>query len=294
MPTPLPAALNGERIVFQSAGRDLNLYTAGHGPALLLVHSVNAAASAAEVRPLHDHFQRHRTVFAIDLPGYGFSDRSDRDYTPRVMTDALHAAVALIRERTGQGPIDALAVSLSCEFLARAASEAPAHFRSLALVSPTGLGRKDQRRGPPGSTLAMPWLLATLQGPGWGGALFRGLTRPGVVRFFLNKTWGSRHIDERMWQYAVATAKQPGAEHAPLRFIAGGLFSRDIQNVYEHLTQPIWLSHGVRGDFADYGQKGLLTARPNGRCSVFETGAMPYFEQTQAFCEQYQAFLDGV
>ncbi len=294
MPTPLPAALNGERIVFQSAGRDLHLYMAGHGPALLLVHSVNAAASAAEVRPLHDHFQRTRTVFSIDLPGYGFSDRRDRDYTPRVMTDALHAAVALIRERWGHGPIDALAVSLSCEFLARAATEAPAHFRSLALVSPTGLGRKDQRRGPPGSTLGMPWLLAALRGPGWGGTLFRGLTRPGVVRFFLNKTWGSRNIDERMWQYAVATAQQPGAEHAPLRFIAGCLFSRDIQTVYERLTQPVWLSHGVRGDFTDYDQKDLLTARPNGRCSVFETGAMPYFEQPQAFCDQYQAFLDGV
>lgn len=294
MPTPLPAALNGERTVFQSAGHDLNLYMAGQGPALLLVHSVNAAASAAEVRPLHEHFQRTRTVFSIDLPGYGFSDRSDRDYTPRVMTDALHAAVALIRERLGPAPIDALAVSLSCEFLARAATEAPTHFRSLALVSPTGLGRKDQRRGPPGSTLAMPWLLAVLRGPGWGGALFRGLTRPGVVRFFLNKTWGSRDIDERMWAYAVVSAQQPGAEHAPLRFIGGGLFSRDIQTVYERLTPPVWVAHGVRGDFTDYGQKALLTERPNGQCSVFQTGAMPYFEQPQAFCDQYQAFLDGV
>ncbi len=294
MPTPLEAALNGERLTVQSAGHDVNLYTAGSGPALLLIHSVNAAASAAEVRPLHEHFQRTRTVFSIDLPGYGFSDRSDRDYTPRVMTDALHAAVALIRERTGSKAVDALAVSLSTEFLARAATEAPTHFRSLALVSPTGLGRKDHRRGPPGSTLAMPWLLAALKGPGWGGALFRGLTRPGVIRFFLNKTWGSKDIDERMWRYAVASAQQPGAEHAPLRFISGGLFSRDIQNVYERLTQPVWLSHGVRGDFTDYGQKSLLTSRPNAHGSVFETGALPYFEVTQAFCAQYQAFLDGV
>lgn len=294
MPQPLEAALNGERLTLQSAGHAVNLYVAGSGPALLLVHSVNAAASAAEVRPLHEHFQRTRTVCSIDLPGYGFSDRSDRDYTPRVMTDALHDAVALIRERLGPGPVDALAVSLSTEFLARAATEAPAHFRSLALVSPTGLGRKDQRGGPPGSTLAMPWLLAALKGPGWGGALFRGLTRPGVIRFFLNKTWGSKHIDERMWRHAVASAQQPGAEHAPLRFIAGGLFSRDIQTVYERLTQPVWLSHGVRGDFTDYGQKSLLTSKPHAHGSVFQTGALPYFEQPQAFCAQYQAFLDGV
>ena len=37
-----------------------------------------------------------------------------------------------------------------------------------------------------------------------------------------------------------------------MRFIAGCLFSRDIQTVYERLTPPVWLSHGVRGDFTDY------------------------------------------
>ncbi len=32
---------------------------------------------------------QHRTVYAIDLPGYGTSERSDRLYTPRLMTDAI-------------------------------------------------------------------------------------------------------------------------------------------------------------------------------------------------------------
>lgn len=293
MPSPLEPALNGERLGFQSGGLPVNLYMAGKGAPLLLIHSVNAAASAAEVRPLHDHFQRTHTVFSIDLPGYGLSDRSDRAYTPRVMIDALHAATALIRQRTGAQAVDALAVSLSSEFLARAATEEPAHYRTVALVSPTGLGRKDKRRGPEGSTLAMPWLLSALRGPGWGGLLFKGLTRPGVIRFFLNKTWGSSDIDEPMWRYAVATAQQPGAEHAPLHFISGGLFSRDIQNVYEAIQSPTWMSHGVRGDFTDYAQKTLVADKPNWRISVYQTGAMPYFEQTELFCGDYQAFLDA-
>ena len=117
------------------------------------MHSVNAAASAAEVRPLFEHYARAaRTVFALDLPGYGFSDRSDRAYTPRLMTDALHAALAQIDAALRPAPVDALAVSLGCEFLARAAAEAPARFRSLALVSPTGFNGNARRRGPPGST----------------------------------------------------------------------------------------------------------------------------------------------
>lgn len=294
MTPPLEPTLNGERLRFLCDGHALNLYVAGNGPPLLLVHSVNAAASAAEVRPLHAHFQRSRTVFSLDLPGFGLSDRSDRSYTPRVMTDALHAAIDLIQQRVGAHPVDALAVSLSSEFLARAANERPQGFRSVALVSPTGFGRKDRRRGPPGSTMAMPWLLAALRGPGWGRLLFKGLTRPGVIRFFLNKTWGSNTIDEAMWRAAVANAQPEGAEHAPLQFIAGGLFGRDIQRVYEQLTLPVWMAHGVRGDFTDYEQKTLVADKPNWHIAVFSTGAMPYFEVTQAFCLEYQAFLDAL
>ena len=137
----LPPALDGERLEFDG----LSCYVAGDGPPLLLVHSVNAAASAAEVRPLFDHWRATRTVFAIDLPGYGFSDRSDRDYSPRLMTDALHAVAAQIRKRCGAAPLDALALSLSCEFLARAAAEQPAHWGQLALVSPTGQSRRARR-----------------------------------------------------------------------------------------------------------------------------------------------------
>ncbi len=294
--SPLPHALSGERLAFTSPAGPLSAYLAGHGPPLLLVHSINASASAAEMRPLHQHYAASRTVFSIDLPGYGFSDRSDRAYTPRLMTDAVHAAVAELQRLTGSAAVDALALSLSCEYLARAAMESPASFRSLALVSPTGFSGRRARRGPPGSTRALPWLLAALRGPGsgWGGALFRGLTRPGVVRYFLERTWGSRAIDEELWRYDLLTAGQPGAEHAPLYFLSAALFSADIHTVYEALSMPVWMSHGVRGDFTDYRGKALVAGRPNWRFSIFETGALPYFEVPEAFCDAYDAFLSNL
>lgn len=290
--SPLPYAVSGERIEFDSRAGPLSMYVAGSGPSLLLVHSVNAAASAAEVRPLHEHYRATRTVFSLDLPGYGFSDRSDRPYTPRLMTDAIHAAVGQIAARGGGRPVDALALSLSCEFLARAATEAPGAFRTLALVSPTGFSGQRARRGVPGSTLAMPWLLRSLRGPGWGGALFRGLTRPGVIRYFLQRTWGAPTIDEVLWKYDVLTTRQPGAEHAPLHFLSGGLFSADIHSVYEGLTLPVWMSHGVRGDFTDYRGTSIVASRPNWQFSVFPTGALPHFEVLGDFAAAYDAFLE--
>jgi pimeloyl-ACP methyl ester carboxylesterase len=294
MTLQLPAAVSGERFEFASAAGRLSAYVAGQGPPLLLIHSINASASAAEVRPLHAHYCATRTVFSVDLPGYGFSDRSDRDYTPRLMTDAVHAFTEQLRARCGPAPIDALAVSLSCEYLARAAAEAPQRYRSVALVSPTGFSGLRPWRGAAGSTRGLPGLYRALRGPGagWGGAVFRALTRPGVIRYFLRRTWGSKQIDETLWAYDVLTAKAPGAEHAPLHFLAANLFSADIHTVYERLELPVWMSHGVRGDFTDYRGKAIVEARPNWRFSVFATGALPYFEVPEDFCNAFDQFLD--
>jgi pimeloyl-ACP methyl ester carboxylesterase len=270
----LPPAVSGER--FEFAG--ISCYVAGLGKPLLLVHSVNAAASAAEIAPLYEHYRASRTVFAIDLPGFGFSDRSDRAYTPRLMTDALHAVNAQITQRCGPGAIDALAVSLGCEFLARAAVEEPAHWGRLALVSPTGFRGLQPYRDVPGSTRRMAPLQAVVSVPLWSQALFNGLTKPSVVRYFLNRTWGAKNINEKMWDHAVKTAAQPGARHAPLQFLSGCLFSGDVFGLYETLTQPVWMSHGVRGDFTDYRAQHLLKGKKNWRITQFETGALPYFE----------------
>lgn len=297
MTLKLPAAVSGERFEFVSPAGPLSVYVAGEGPPLLLVHSVNAAASAAEMRPLHEHYRLSRTVFTVDLPGYGFSDRSDRDYTPRLMTDAVHAVTAYMSARCGPAPIDALAVSLSCEFLSRAAAETPDHYRRVALVSPTGFRGLRPWREAPGSTRGQAWLYKALRGPGrgegWGGAVFRALTRPGVIRYFLQRTWGSKDIDETLWAYDVLTAQVGGAQHAPLHFLSAKLFSADIHTVYEQLDMPVWMSHGVRGDFTDYRGQVIVQGRSNWQFTTFPTGALPYFELPQDFCEAFDQFLSA-
>jgi pimeloyl-ACP methyl ester carboxylesterase len=281
--------LNAERLYYDG----LCCHVAGQGPPLLLVHSVNAAASAAEVRPLFEHWRNQRTVFAVDLPGFGASDRSDRAYTPRLMTDALHATAAQMRLRCGEQPLDALAVSLSCEFLARAAGEQPQHWARLALVSPTGLNGTQARRGAAGSTRAVPGLHRILSCPLWAEPLFRALTRPKVVHYFLRRTYGSDRVDDTLWADAVAAARAAGARHAPLHFLGAGLFSADVLSLYEALPQPVWASHGTRGDFTDYRGRQHLADRTNWHWSVFDSGALPYFEHPADFNRQLQAFLAG-
>jgi pimeloyl-ACP methyl ester carboxylesterase len=199
--------------------------------------------------------------------------------------------VARIRAEHQDAPVDALALSLGCEFLARAAMESPADYNSVALVSPTGFNGKKPRLGPPESLVGSYRAQRVLAWPGWSDGLFRQLTRPGVIRFFLEKTWGSKHIDEALMAYDLVTTKQPGAIYAPLYFLSALLFSADIMHVYDALKMPTWLVHGVRGDFVDYRLKSRFAKAPNWTTDVMSTGAIPYFEVPDEFFALYGAFL---
>lgn len=288
----LEPALGGERKELQSRAGALSYYVGGaEAEPLLLIHSVNAAASAYEVRPLFEHYRSHRQVYALELPGFGFSERSERQYTPRLMTDAILAMVQEIDRRHGSKPIDALALSLSSEFLARAAAETPDSFRSLALVSPTGFNGNQPRNGPPESTRGMPGLYRLFTFPLWSRGFFNLLTSPRSVRFFLRKTWGSRNIDQGLLDYDCHTTKHPGARHAPYFFVSGYLFSNDIMHIYQALRLPVWLVHGVRGDFVDFRQKRLVEDKPNWTTEVFRSGALPHFEMLKEFVQSYDGFL---
>lgn len=266
--------------------------TPEQAPPMLLVHSINAAASAHEVKPLFDAYKHKRCTYAIDLPGYGHSERSDRPYRQDLMVDAILAVIARIRSDHPSHAVDVLAVSLAGEFLAKAALAAPASIRTLALVSPTGFAKITATHGPPDADLGKPRVYRIISLPLLGKALFRLLTVRPSIRFFLKKTWGREQIDEEMFQHAVRLSRTPGAHRAPLYFVAGYLFSADIRSAYKAVKQPVWLSHGVRGDFVDYTQTDGITEKPNWQVTVFETGAMPYFEIPEKFVQSYDEFLD--
>lgn len=295
----LPQAVAGERLTVPGTTPELSYYRAGvdgdrsDTRPLLVVHSINASGSAFEMGPLVEHYAATRPVYAVDLPGFGFSDRSDRPYTPRLMTDALHAMLVEIERDHGPGPVDAIALSLSCEYLARAAAEAPQRFRRLALISPTGFSGTQRRDGPTGSSRFVPALYRLLRWSIWRQALYGLLTRPRVIRYFLERTWGSRAIDEGLLAYDVLTTKVAGAEFAPLYFLSAGLFSKDISRIYDSLQMPVWLSHGTRGDFTDYRGLAALRERRNWQLDVFEGGALPHFEQRASFMARCDRFFDS-
>jgi pimeloyl-ACP methyl ester carboxylesterase len=115
-------------------GHQIALHEAGEGPPILLIHSINAAASAHEMRhPFRLLATTHR-VIAVDLLGFGDSDRPRMHYTAELYIDLIiHVA-----SQIGQ-PLTAVAVSLSSAYLLSAAARRPELFRALSVICPTGL-----------------------------------------------------------------------------------------------------------------------------------------------------------
>jgi pimeloyl-ACP methyl ester carboxylesterase len=229
---PLPPAVDAERKVLTPAGVGrLSYYVdkMNAGRPLLLVHSINAAPSAFELKPLFDHYRRHRPVYAVDLPGFGFSERSNRRYSPALYQEAIQQMLVTIGE-----PADVIALSLSCEFAATVALTHPEMVNSLVCLSPTGLNANPVRI----SATTSKRIYDAVTVPLWGQALYDLLVIRPSIRYFLNMSLVESAPDE-MIDYAYATSHQPGAKIAPFHFLSGQLFTWDIlPTVYEKLTTP--------------------------------------------------------
>ncbi|HEX7098840.1 MAG TPA: alpha/beta fold hydrolase [Acidimicrobiia bacterium] len=224
---PLKPALPGLKVHHpDGSGGQMALYhdDSGEGSPVLLVHSVNAAASSYEMRPLFTRLMGERPVWALDLPGFGFSDRGDRPYSPRMMGLAIDQAL----ERIGQ-PAHVVALSLGCEFAARAASDRPDMVRSLSFLSPTGFGGR-VNQGPSFGTL--------LRFPLWSQAVFDGIASRSSIRYYLAKSFVGP-VDEMLVEYAYRSAHQPGARYAAIAFLSGDLHTLTVvDSLYASLEVP--------------------------------------------------------
>ena len=291
-PAPLPPALDAARREFRGRSGRLSYYAAGDGPPMLLLHGISVAASAYEVRPLFDHFSRTYRTYAPDLPGFGFSERSNRRYYPGLYCDAVRDVLNVIEKDCGRQPIDALALTLSCEFLARVGTEVPSRFRTLAFVNPTGFTRgSNLYRAAPGSNRERPLAHGALTVRLWREQLYRTLTSRRGLRRSLERAFGAKTVPESLVDYAWRSSRRPGASHAPFAYLSGRLNSRDIRNVYEDVALPVWIAHGTRGEFSDFTEAAWTRMRPAWRVQAYPTGAMVHFEQLGAFCEDWEAFL---
>jgi len=255
--------------------------TAARANPLVLIHSINAVPSAMEVKPLFEHFRSTRPVFAPELPGFGASDRNDRDYTAQFFAESLCDFV----DEIGVGKVDVIAMSLSCEFAARAAGLAPQLFRSLSLVSPTGFSKITPMEGAPGARIE-----AVLRTPVIGPGLYRLLTTKPSIRYFLAKNLDGP-VPVEMVEYASKTAHQPGARYAPSVFLSGRLFTPNATaSLYAPLQLPGLVIYDQDPNVSFDTLPQFIEEKDNWQIArIAPTKGLPHFEKL----DRVVAALDG-
>ncbi len=261
-------------------------------PPLVLIHSINAAGCAYEMRPIFQAYRGHRTVYALDLPGFGFSDRSDRVYS----VDLYRRAIINLLEHIGE-KADVVALSLGSEFAAHAALERPDLFRSLTLISPSGFttGENTGASQQASQSGTSDTLYRAFSYPLWGRAFYDLIATRISIHYFLQQSFEGQ-VDAGLEAYAYQTSHQPGAHHAPLYFVSGKLFSPDIrQQVYARLELPTLVLYD-RDNFVRFDTlPDFVDAHDNWHAQrIAPTRGLPQFEQTTAVIDALDGFWERI
>lgn len=261
---------SGQRVAYYKSRGNQGAVIDSHP--LVLLHSINAAASAYEVRPLFEHFAPTRPTFVLEWPGFGQSDRSQADYDFRLYADTLLDFLEFLGKN--HPPVDVVALSLSGEIAALCAKERPELFHTLALVSPTGLTRE-----PPRAERLSHFLPRLLINKPWSRPLFDLLSSHASIRYFLGKSFVGA-VDEGLLSYCYETAHQPGAENAPWAFLSGRFAVPEVfQKVYLEVATPTLILYDQDG-YTSFDRLGELLLKNRGfrAMRIPNTRGLPHWD----------------
>jgi pimeloyl-ACP methyl ester carboxylesterase len=278
---PDDSALGGEarffdwkygRIFYKTAG-------AGHsGPPLIFIHGVGAGSSSFMWRKNFDVLARDFRVYAIDLLGFGFSDKpSTAPYSADLYVELI---TDFIREVSGH-PVNLVASSLGAAYCIRVADEHPELIRSMVLNAPTGVDKLNSRPGMAGAAF-----YGLLQSPVLGTSFYNVMASERSIRDYSRNHlfYDHRRVTNRVVANFYATSHQQGAQHAIAAFLSGYL-NTDTPAPFSRLTQRVMLVWGKQDQTTPLSKAvTLLAANPRATLEVFDyCRMMPEQEHPEKF-----------
>lgn len=260
------------RIFYKEAGAE------NPGPPLLFIHGIGAGASTFMWRKNFDALAQDFHVYALDLLGFGFSDKPahapySADLYVRLLADFVSGVVG--------APVRPIANSLGAAYAVRLADEHPMLVEALVLISPTGA---DNLRARPGMTGAAFYGL--LQSPVLGTSFYNVMASERSIRDYARKHlfYDRRRVTDRLVASYYATSHQPGAQHAIAAFLSGYL-NTDIRTAFARLKQPVTLLWGKQDEANPLDQAAeLLALNPRSALEIFDRcRMMPQEEHPERF-----------
>jgi pimeloyl-ACP methyl ester carboxylesterase len=280
VPEPETGALGGEagtyawrhgQVFYRHAGPE-------EAPAVLFVHGVGVGARAFMWRRNFLPLSRDYRVYALDLLGFGYSDKpSAAPYSADLYVELISD---FLREVVGR-PAGVVAHTLSAAFAVRVADESPEAVGPLVLVSPTGADHLSARPGMTGAAF-----YGLLHSPVLGTSFYNAVTSERGVRDYARQQlfYEKRFATPRLVAHYYAVSHLPGAQHAATAFLSGYL-NADVREPFSRLRQPVTLAWGKQDTTNPIEQAGLLLGlNPRARLEVFDRcRMMPQEEHAERF-----------
>lgn len=260
-------------------GHRIALHEAGSGPTVLLVHSINAAASAHEMRNPFRILSESYRVVAIDLLGFGDSDRPQQLYTAD-----LYVALLCDVIRTLATPVTVIALSLSSAYVLAAAASEPALFKQITVICPTGL---EDLVVP-----AQPGVAYHLLAGPLGLAVFGALVSRRSMDYFLGSmTYANPDACDRMMRdMYYRTGHRPGARWAPICFVTG-LLNCDLRPLIRQMTVPAQIVWGRYAQTTPVTRMSTFAAAlPKAQLNVLDAGMAVQDEVPEQFIASVKQF----
>jgi pimeloyl-ACP methyl ester carboxylesterase len=134
LPDAISPAIFATRIFYTSRGQVV-YHESGQGSPLVFVHGVYVGASSYEWSKVYPHFAGTHQVLAVDLLGFGESERPDLPFSA---TDHVQALAEFIRAKSGGERASVVASGLGAGFATILAAQHPDLVERLVLLMPVG------------------------------------------------------------------------------------------------------------------------------------------------------------
>lgn len=289
---PLTSRLPGGEVrYFPTANGDVFYKKAGDGPPLLLVHGIGAGNCSYEWRNVFAALAEKYTVYAIDLLGFGKSDKPAIAYTDALFIDLLSEFARKVMGVGDGQEADVIASSLSAAYIIALSQRDPSLFHRLVLVCPTGI---DVLADPvkPASVAAK----ALLKTPVMGTSLYNGITSKRYIRRYMHERLYADpgQVTEESVDYYYAAAHQPGADNV-LPFFLSGYMNINVAEAFKGVVDLPLIVWGSKAKETPLSQaEAFLQINPNAKLEVVDgAGMLPHVEKPDEFLTAVRPFLAG-
>jgi len=247
----------------------------GEGPAIVLLHGFASSLETWDL--LLPSLARGHRVLAMDLKGFGWTDRPDGDYSP----EAEARLVLALMSARGIDRAAVVAHSWGASVALSMALQAPERVRRLALYDAWIYAAQ------------LPAFFLWARVPALGEALFAMFYRERPDERLIHAFYEKERIPEQLFEDVERSLGRPGTVAAALAATRGQRFEPQEAR-YRHVTQPALILWG-RDDAVTLLPFGERLARdlPNARLVVYpRCGHFPMLEATAASNAELLRFVD--